>query len=735
MSAPATPLRLSIGGMACAGCVAAVEEAIQAIDGVESVSVSLGERTALVSGDVDPKALVSGIVAAGYEAAVLSNPEDEQRKEEQELKAYQRLWWRAISAGAVGILLMVASMGGWMPPVEQAMLPWLVVSAITLAVLVLVGGHFFSGAWKTLKAGRGNMDTLVAMGTGTAWAYSTMVVLFPHMVPGAARHVYFEASVIIIALVSLGSALETRARGRTSSAIKQLIGLRPDSARVVRNGKEIDIPLHDVGLGETLRIRPGERIPVDGEIIEGSSHVDESMLTGEPKPANKQLKDPVFAGTLNTSGSFLMSAAHIGQDTALARIVELVRQAQASKPAIARLVDQVAAVFVPIVVSIAALAFMIWLWIGPEPRLSYAIATAITVLVIACPCALGLATPISIMVGIGRAAGLGILIRNGDALQQAEKLTTVVLDKTGTVTEGRPAVTAIDVIGDSSAEQVLAMAASLELQSEHPYAHAILAEAKQRGLNPAAAEGFLAKAGFGISGTLDGRSLLLGNRELLQQSDVELAAETDALPAGHGRIYLAADRQLLGSITVSDPIKADSADAIKRLHQLGIQVIMLSGDSQQTADAVAAKVGIDRVIARVLPEQKAEQITALQQQGERVAMVGDGINDAPALAQANVGIAIGTGTDVAIESADIALMGGSLHGVADAIALSRATVHNIHQNLFGAFVYNSIGIPIAAGALYPAFGLLLNPMVAAAAMSLSSVTVVSNALRLKRVKL
>ena len=735
MSDSATPLRLSIGGMACAGCVAAVEEAIQAIDGVESVSVSLGERTARVSGPVDPRALVSGIIAAGYEAAMLRNPEDEQRKEEQELQAYHRLWRHAISAGVVGVILMVITMGGWMPPVDQTMLPWLVVSAVTLGVLVLVGGHFFTGAWKALRAGRGNMDTLVAMGTGTAWTYSTMVVLFPDIVPGEARHVYFEAAVIIIALVSLGSALETRARSRTSSAIKKLMGLRPATARVVRNGKEIDIPVHEVGLGETLRIRPGERIPVDGEIIDGSSHVDESMLTGEADPVNKHPGDKIYEGTLNTRGSFLMTAAHIGQDTALARIVELVRQAQASKPTIARRVDQVAAIFVPIVISIAALAFLAWLWTGPEPRLNYAIATAITVLVIACPCALGLATPISIMVGIGRAAGLGILIRNGDALQQAEKLTTVVLDKTGTVTEGRPTVTAIDVTGDADPAAVLSLAASLELQSEHPYAHAVLAKAKQRGLSPQPAEDFLARVGFGVSGRIDGCALLLGNRELLQQHGVEPTDDSNDLPPGHGRIYLAADQQWLGSITISDPIKQDSADAIARLHKLGIPVIMLSGDSQQTADAVASRVGIDRVIARVLPGQKAEQVATLQQQGEIVAMVGDGINDAPALAQADVGIAIGTGTDVAIESADIALMGGSLHGVADAIALSRATVRNIRQNLLGAFVYNSIGIPIAAGALYPAFGLLLNPIVAAAAMSLSSVTVVSNALRLKRVKL
>jgi len=721
--------------MACAGCVGAVEQAIAAVDGVTSATVSLGERTANVSGDADPAAIVAAISAAGYEAALLSKPDDERDKQQREQADYRRLWWRAISAGVVGLLLMVATMSGWMPPIEQARGAWLLVSLVTLAVLVLVGGHFFSGAWKTLKAGRGNMDTLVAMGTGTAWAYSTVVVLFPQMVPGAVRHVYFEAAVIIIALVSLGSALEMRARGRTSSAIKRLMGLRPATARVIRNGQELDLPVHDVGLGETLRIRPGERIAVDGTLISGSSHVDESMLTGEPLPVAKHTGDSVFEGTLNTQGSFLMSAAHIGEQTALARIVELVRQAQASKPAIARLVDRVAAVFVPIVIGVALLSFVAWYLLGPEPRLSYAIATAITVLVIACPCALGLATPISIMVGIGRAAGMGILIRNGEALQQAGKLTTVVLDKTGTVTTGRPSVTAIVAAPGHDEAQLLALAAALETHSEHPIAHAILSAARERGVEIPACDDFQALSGLGVSAKIDDDILLLGNRELLTQHQVPIDDPTMKAGDGSSRIYIARGGALVGTLVVSDPIKADSAAAIQRLHAMGIGIIMLSGDSQQAAEAVAAEAGIDQVIARVLPEQKAQQITRLQQQGELVAMVGDGINDAPALAQADVGIAIGTGTDVAMESADIALMGGSLHGVADAIALSRATVRNIHQNLFGAFIYNCLGIPIAAGVLYPAFGLLLNPIIAAAAMSMSSVTVVSNALRLKKVPL
>ena len=735
------PQRLSIGGMSCAGCVTAVEDALAAVPGATQVSVNLGERTAIIHGDADPGQLLAAIKQAGYEAALLRDPADEQRKQQVERAQYRRLWWRAIIAGGIGASLMLLTMTGVLPSITASPLIWLGVSAITLTVLVTVGGHFFSGAWKALRAGRGNMDSLIALGTGTAWAYSTAVVLWPQLVPEAARHVYFEAAVIIIALVSLGSALETRARGKTSAAIRRLMGLRPDTARVIRGGQELTIPLAEVGLEETLRIRPGERLPVDGKLIEGNSHVDESMLTGEPMPVSRGPGDPVFAGTLNGNGSFLMVAAHIGEDTTLARIVEMVREAQASKPAIARLVDRVAAVFVPVVVAIALLAFIVWMLFGPEPRLGYAIATAITVLVIACPCALGLATPISIMVAVGRAAEHGILVRNGEALQSAAAITTVVLDKTGTVTAGQPRITQILPLAGHDESELLQLAASLEVHSEHPYAAAVLAAADERGLHPEPATGFEALTGRGVRGSHKGRAVLLGNPQLLSEAGIDAgplaALEQQLSDPGHSALYLAADGQPIGLLALADPIKDDSAVAIERLHRLGLKVVLLSGDQQGTAEAVATAVGIERVYARVLPDEKKQRIADLQQQGETVAMVGDGINDAPALAQANVGIAIGGGggSDIAMESADITLMGGSLHGVADAIALSRATLRNIRQNLFGAFVYNSLGIPIAAGVLYPAFGLLLNPMVAAAAMSLSSVTVVTNALRLRKAPL
>ncbi len=740
MSARPPEIRLSIGGMACAGCVAAVEEALRQVTGVEEAMVNLGERTATVRGAADPAALIAAVRAAGYDAAQLKDLKDELDKEAAELGAYRLMLRRALGAGLVGATLFVTGLGGWLPAVDRAQGLWLGISLLTLAVLATAGRHFFVGAWKALRAGRGNMDLLVALGTGAAWIYSTAVTLFPEQVPSLARHAYFEAAVIIVALVSLGSALEMRARGRTSEAIKRLVGLQPARARVIRNGREEEIAVAEVGLDETLRIRPGERIPVDGEVFEGESYVDESMLTGEPMAVHKTPGSKVYGGTLNTSGGFLMRATRIGGDTALAHIIEQVRRAQAAKPAIGRLVDRVAAVFVPVVVSIALLAFAVWYLLGPPPQLSYAIVVAMTVLVIACPCALGLATPISIMVGVGRAAGLGILIRNGEALQQASRLTTLVLDKTGTLTEGRPRLTETLAAPGYGRDEVLALAAGLERGSEHPLAAAVLSGAAEAGVTPAEVRGFSAVPGRGVAGeTPEGRRLWLGNAALLAQAGVapgELEDQAEAL-AGTGRtpMFLVDETGPIGLLAVSDPIKDDTPAALERLRRLGLRLVMITGDTPLTARAVARELGIEEVIAGVLPGHKAEQVAARQERGEIVAMVGDGINDAPALARADVGIAIGGGADVALESADIVLMRGSLHGVADAIALSRATLRNIKENLFGAFVYNSLGLPIAAGVLYPFTGLLLNPVVAAAAMSLSSVTVVSNALRLRRMAL
>ncbi len=737
------PVRLSIAGMACAGCVSAVENSLKEVPGVVEANVNLGERTALVEGDVDAAELVAAVKKAGYDAAELRGLEDEAEKESLELAEYRKLWKRVVVAGVIGIILFVLGMGGFLPGIREGQLIWLLISLVTFLVLAIVGGHFFKGAWASLRAGRGNMDTLVALGTGTAWVYSTFVVIFPDSVPEQALHAYFEAAVIIVALVSLGSALETRARGKTSEAIKHLIGLQPSTARVVRNGEELDLPVAEIGLEETIRIRPGERIPVDGEIFEGSSHVDESMLTGEPMPVSKKVGDKVFGGTLNTQGSFLMKATGIGTDTMLAHIIELVRKAQSSKPQIGRLVDKVAAIFVPVVVTIAVISFIVWYFYGPEPRIAYAVVSAMTVLVIACPCALGLATPISIMVGVGRAAEQGILIRNGEALQSASQLDTIVLDKTGTVTEGRPRVTTCIALHGVDENHALVLAAALEKGSEHPLGQAILQAADEKNMEIPAVKNFNAVTGFGVEADLEVEEkthrLRIGNRRFMQQNGID----TDQIDndftrlsdQGETAILLAQDDQLIALFGVADPARADSKQAIERMHAMGLKVIMLTGDNERTAKAVAASVGIDEVIAEVLPQHKTDKITALQQQGHKVAMVGDGINDAPALAQANVGIAIGSGTDVAIESADIALMRNSLQGVADAISLSRATMRNIKQNLFGAFIYNTLGIPVAAGVLFPFYGILLSPIIAAAAMSLSSVTVVSNALRLRHVKL
>jgi Cu+-exporting ATPase len=540
---------------------------------------------------------------------------------------------------------------------------------------------------------------------------------------------------VIVALVNLGQALEMRARGKTSEAIRRLIGLQPRSARVVRNGEELDVPIEDVGLDETVRVRPGEKIPVDGQVFEGHSSVDESMLTGEPLPVSKGPGDQVVGGTLNKSGGFLMRATRIGRDTALARIVEMVRAAQASKPGIGRLADRISGVFVPAVLIIAILTALAWFNLGPEPRISFMLVASMTVLLIACPCALGLATPISIMVGVGKAAEYGILIRNGEALQRAGGLSAVVLDKTGTITEGRPAVTRLVAAADWGEDELLRLAASLEAASEHPLAEAVVVAARDRDLNLAAVDGFEAHSGQGVVAEVEGRHVVLGNRRLIEREGIEAEAwpeRAEALAAqAQTPIYVAVDGRIAGLLAVADPIKPDSKQAIARLRGLGLRVVMITGDARATADAVAAEVGVDEVIAEVLPEHKADRVAELQEGGDIVGMVGDGINDAPALARSDVGFAIGTGTDVAIESADVTLIRGSLTGVAQAIAVSRATVRNIKQNLFGAFVYNGLGIPVAAGVLYPLAGVLLNPMIAGAAMAMSSVTVVSNANRLR----
>jgi len=730
--------RLSIGGMSCAGCVASVEKLLRAAPGVESVEVNFAEHSAVVDGDIEIQQLISAVFDGGYEAAELKSLEEEQsEREAADSASYDRHIRQTIIAGSVGGLLMVGSMAGWFPQIasENGQLFWIVTGIITAIVMYLAGRHFFVGAWKQFTHHNANMDTLIAMGTGSAWIYSMAISIPPDVVPSLAQHAYFEAAVLIMAFLNFGSAMELRARGKTSEAIKRLVGLQPKQARVVRDGVELDIAIVEVGLNETLRVRPGERIAVDGVVIDGQSYVDESMISGEPLPISKKRDDEVIAGTINTSGTFLFQARRIGKDTMLAQIIEMVRTAQASKPSIGRLADKIASIFVPSVLIIAVLTFLVWLNFGPSPVAGYALVTMMTVLIIACPCALGLATPISIMVGVGRAAELGVLIRNGEALQQAGNITTVILDKTGTVTEGKPTLTEVIADDGEDIDALLQLAASLERGSEHPLATAIIQAAADKGLAPFEIENFIAETGFGVIGELNGERLLLGNRRWMEQNGIAMEHFLHVADerAKHGAIpiYFAKGERALGLLVITDPVKRESKAAVAALHAQGIHVVMVTGDGQATAESVAKEVGITQVIAEVLPNEKAAKVKEIQQRGEVVGMVGDGINDAPALAQAQVGFAIGTGTDVAIASADITLMRGSLTSVVDAIALSRATIRNIKQNLFGAFLYNSLGIPVAAGVLFPLLGILLNPMVAGAAMAASSVTVVSNANRLR----
>ena len=728
---------LKIDGMHCASCQRPIEKALRETPGVTEVSVNLANREVSVESSVASDVLVAAVASAGFEAEVdtIQSLEESDRINQQKFNGLLR---KSILALGFGALLMAYGMYAPVTGSEWnlAHFAWLLIALITAAIMYYAGRHYFSGAFQSLKTRTATMDTLIALGTGMAWLYSTIIVLFPALVPEVARHVYFEAAVIIIGMVNLGQALEQKARGRTSQAIRRLLDLQQKTACVVRDGEELDIPIGAVVEGDMVRVKPGEQVAVDGIVTQGQTNIDESMLTGEPLPVSKGHGDEVSAGTLNKTGSIVFRATRVGADTALARIIRLVRQAQNSKPPIGRLADRIAAVFVPVVMFIALVAGLAWFSIGPEPSAVYAVVTAVTVLIIACPCALGLATPMSVMVGIGKAAEAGVLIRNGEALQTASQLSTMVLDKTGTITSGRPGVVEIDAVQDQTLNSLLQLAASLEAGSEHPLAQAFLDAAALQELELSAVESFEAIAGRGVRGQIDGGQLLLGNRKLMQENDIHL--DRDSLQTSEKMaekawtpVFLASDDQLLAVFAIADPIKPESAAAIERLHADGLKVVMLTGDNRYTAEAVARQVGIDEVRAEVLPEDKKNHVADLQQKGERVGMVGDGINDAPALAMANVGFAIGTGTDVAIESADITLMRGSLHGVADAMDISRATMRNIRQNLLGAFVYNSAGIPIAAGVLYPLTGMLLNPIIAGTAMAFSSVTVVSNANRLR----
>jgi Cu+-exporting ATPase len=671
-----------------------------------------------------------------------------EEEENPELKDMKRRFWVSV---ALTLPVLFLAMSEMIPgqPIQHAVSPRLLTFiqfALATPVVLWGGKPFFERGWASIVNRSPNMFTLIAIGTGAAWLYSVVATFMPNIFPASFRGhggevaVYFEAAAVITTLVLLGQVSELRARSQTSGAIKMLLELTPKTARIVRpDGVEEDVPLDQVHPGDLLRVRPGEKVPVDGVVIEGRSSVDESMITGEPIPVEKTEGDRVTGGTVNMTGSFVMRAERVGADTLLAQIVRMVGEAQRSRAPIQRLADAVSAWFVPAVVIIAVITFLIWAFVGPEPRMAYALVNAVAVLIIACPCALGLATPMSVMVGTGRGATAGVLIKNAEALETLEKVNTLVVDKTGTLTEGKPKLTMFATTGVVDDETALRLVASLERSSEHPLAAAFVAAANERGLKLSPVSEFRSVTGKGVIGRVDGRGVALGNQRLLVELGVDLGAWDEKAAGWRERgatvIFLAIDKQLAHLFGVEDPIKESSREAVRQLHEEGLRIVMLSGDNRVTAEAVARRLGIDEVIAEVLPEQKSEVIERLQSEGRVVAMAGDGINDAPALARAHVGIAMGTGTDVAMESADVTLIQGDLRGVVRAIKLSRATMRNIRQNLFFAFVYNALGVPVAAGALYPFTGLLLSPMIASAAMTFSSVSVIINALRLRKLDL
>jgi heavy metal translocating P-type ATPase len=720
--------------MHCASCVTTIENALARVDGVTEASVNLATSRARVRGEnLDPDRLVEAVRQSGYGASPAQDrtPADDLAREETEVRDARR---RTVAAAALTLPVLVISMAGIRFPGSE-----IVQLLLTLPVYLWAGWPFLSGMVRTLRNRTANMDTLVGLGTTAAFLLSVVATFFPRALPAGPHgagmgSVYYEAIGVILTLILLGRLLETRARGRTSSAIRLLLDLAPKRARLLRGGVEVEVPLSQVRVGDRLHVKPGDAVPVDGRVASGRSAVDESLVTGESLPVEKTVGDRVIGGTLNGEGVLEVEATAVGSDTALARIVRLVQEAQASKPPIQKLADRVAGVFVPVVLMIAVAAWVVWYVAGPEPRAGFATYVLASVLLIACPCALGLATPTAILVGTGRGARSGILFRNAEALERARAVTTVLLDKTGTVTEGKPRVTDVVPAAGTQEDDVLRIAAALEKHSAHPVAAAVVAAAVERNLPVAGTESFESRPGRGVEGVVGGRRAAVGNAALLEEAKVDPSpmAEASERLSGEGKtpLFVAVDGRVIGLLAVADREKPSSARAIAVLKARGLRVAMITGDQAKTAEAVAARVGVDEVFAEVLPADKALRVRELQDRGEVVAMVGDGVNDAPALAQADVGIAIGAGADVAIEAADVTLVGGSLESVAEAIELSRATLAAIRQNLLFAFLYNVIGIPIAAGALYPATGWLLSPMVAAAAMAFSSVSVVANSLRL-----
>ncbi len=743
--------RFAIKGIMCASCVTKIERALDSTPGVLDASVRIGTEEAVVEylpGVTDLAVVKAAVSSAGYRVADAPPPasrsavDAESEAREREYRTLMRQWW---FGAAVGTFTMIMSYP-WLFPGLRAIFPreshrlwwmWAFMGVASLAVILYSGRHFFTGAWEALKHRSATMHTLIALGTGVAWVYSTIVLLFPRIFPSSEfLDVYYDVTVVVIALVDLGLAMELRAKGRTSEAIKKLIGLQARTARVVRDGKELDVPVEEVLVGDVVVVRPGEKVPVDGEIVEGASAVDESMVTGESLPVEKKVGDEVIGATINKTGAFRFRATKVGKDTALANIIRMVQDAQGSKVPVQRLVDVVSGYFTPAVAILAILGFMIWYTFGPPPALVYALIVAVTTLIIACPCALGMATPMSLTTGVGLGARNGILIRSGEALQTAQKLQTIILDKTGTITHGKPVLTDVLVTGGRREEELLRLVGAVEKSSEHPLAAAIVEGAAARGLALPAVEAFNAIPGHGIEARVEGHAILVGNLKLMRDRTIalgELEAHVSRLAdEGKTPMYVAVDGGAAGIVAVADTVKDDSKEAIQGLTAMGLEVVMMTGDNERTGKAIARQVGIERVLAEVLPQDKAFNVQKLQLEGKQVGMVGDGINDAPALAQADVGFAIGTGTDVAIAASDVTLIKGSLRGVVLAIEISRATMRNVYQNLAGAFVYNALGLPVALGVLYPFLGILLSPLLAALAMSFSSVTVIANANRLKR---
>jgi Cu+-exporting ATPase len=743
-------MRLPVKNMHCSSCVVRVELALRVLPGIVSARANLGPNAVDIEyqpESVDFAKIRQAIESAGYRVAEPKvQPPTEildpaEAANEEEYRTLMRKFWFAAAISVPVMALsypnLVPGLRDWMPMgSDTRRIVWSVLGLLSLPVLVWAGSQFFTGMWDALKHRAANMHTLIAIGISAAFAYSVVSVAWPSIFPDMAMaEVFWDVTDVVVALVVFGLALEIKAKGRTSQAIKKLIGLQAKTARVIRDGKEVDLPVEEVVVNDTVVVRPGEKIAVDGKVAAGASAVDESMITGESMPVEKQVGDEVIGGTLNKTGSFRFTATKVGKDTALASIIRMVKDAQGSKAPIQRVVDAVSGYFVPSVMILAVLAAVAWYDFGPEPRVIFATVIFVTTLIIACPCALGLATPTSLTVGIGKGAENGILIRSGDALQAAEKLDAIILDKTGTITRGEPALTDVIATPGHNETDVLRLTASLERGSEHPLGEAIVKGAQARDLALSDAEAFGSIPGQGVSGRIEGHTILFGNAKLMRDRNVaaEMLQQRWELLASEGKtpMYVAIDGKAAGLVAVADTVKPDSAAAIEILKGLGIEVVMLTGDNERTGRAIARQVGIDRVLAEVLPDAKAHEVQKLQLEGKSVGMVGDGVNDAPALAQADVGFAIGTGTDVAIEASDVTLIKGSLMGVVTAIEISRATMGNVRQNLVGAFGYNALGIPVAMGVLYPFLGLLLSPLIAAAAMAFSSVTVVTNANRLR----